>query len=620
MYTRKEMKERARRTVFSHYGILLTVCLIAIILGTDFAGSFDFFKIPGKTSTGEELERYELTESEFGIDRGNVWDIAYSIIEGSIDNEEKTADELTNEAIKKSEDETNEVLGRSDGVLANLVNGLSSGLFFVKAVRAFHDLGISKDAAAIIVASLVTLLFLAFWFLVKNIYDAVSARVFLESRTYEKVGIQRLFFFLRAKKWINVCKTMLMRSVFHWLWSLTVVGGVIKYYSYFLVPYIAAENPEVKWEECINLSRRMMNGHKWECFMMELSYILWDIAGIITLGLSNLLYTNMYKSAFFGEYYAQLRDEAKRHSLPGSEILSDKYLFEKAERSLLEREYADIISMKKEPQDEVVPMGIRGFIEKYFGITMYNRKDEEKFWDYQKRALIIEAAENAIEAAAYPDRLSPNPIHRQSNHFERLHYMRHYSAGSLILMFFLFSFVGWLWEVSFHLYEDGMIINRGIMHGPWLPIYGFGGVLILTLLYRLRKSPTKEFAVSIVLCGVLEYFTSYFMELANGGIKWWDYSGYFLNLDGRICAEGLLVFGIGGFAVVYLIAPALDNLFRKMKPAAVIVICAILLSVFVCDQIYSLKYPNEGEGITFTADGSRQSLGLQGHPQDDSSR
>ena len=178
--------------------------------------------------------------------------------------------------------------------------------------------------------------------------------------------------------------------------------------------------------------------------------------------------------------------------------------------------------------------------------------------------------------------------------------MRHYSAGSLILMFFVFSFVGWLWEVSFHLYEDGMIVNRGIMHGPWLPIYGFGGVLILTLLYRLRKSPT--------------------MELANGGIKWWDYSGYFLNLDGRICAEGLLVFGIGGFAVVYLIAPALDNLFRKMKPAAVIVICAILLSVFVCDQIYSLKYPNEGEGITFTADGSRQSPGLQGHPQDDSSR
>ena len=234
--------------------------------------------------------------------------------------------------------------------------------------------------------------------------------------------------------------------------------------------------------------------------------------------------------------------------------------------------------------------------------------------------MIIEAAENAIEAAAYPDRLSPNPIHRQSNHFERLHYMRHYSAGSLILMFFVFSFVGWLWEVSFHLYEDGMIINRGIMHGPWLPIYGFGGVLILTLLYRLRKSPTKEFAVSIVLCGVLEYFTSYFMELANGGIKWWDYSGYFLNLDGRICAEGLLVFGIGGFAIVYLIAPALDNLFRKMKPAAVIVICAILLSVFVCDQIYSLKYPNEGEGITFTADGSRQSPGLQGHPQDDSSR
>lgn len=141
MYTRKEMKERARRTVFSHYGILLTVCLIAIILGSDFTGSFDFFKIPGKTSTREELGRYELTESEFGIDRGNVWDIAYSIIDGSIDNEEKAADEIASEAVKKSEDETNEVLGRSDGVLANLVNGLSSGLFFRQSSQSFSRFG-----------------------------------------------------------------------------------------------------------------------------------------------------------------------------------------------------------------------------------------------------------------------------------------------------------------------------------------------------------------------------------------------------------------------------------------------------------------------------------------------
>ena len=617
MNTRKKMKEKARRTVFGHYGILLTVCLIAIILGTDFAGSFDFFKIPGiGNNDNNNLTDYELTESEFGVDRGDVWNIAYSIMDGSIADEEKTAGELENEAIEKSRKKTNEILGRSDGVLAKVVNGMSSGMFFVKAVKAFHGLGISKDVAALTAASLVTLIYIGTWILFINIYQAVAARIFLECRTYEKVGIQRLFFVMRSGKWLNVCKTMFMKSVFHWLWNLTIVGGVIKYYSYFLVPYIAAENPEVKWKDCINLSRKMMDGHKWECFVMEFSYILWDILGIVTLGLSDLIYTNMYKSAFFAEFYDRMRFLAKEQNVPGSELLCDEYLFEKAPAEVLNRAYEDVLELKKQPQDEVVPTGIRGFIEKNFGITMYNRKDEEKFWAYQKRALVIEAADNAIEARTYPDRLSPNPIHRQSNHFERLHYMRHYSVGSLILMFFTFSLIGWLWEVGFHLFEDGVFVNRGIMHGPWLPIYGFGGLLMLTLLYRLRKSPVKEFLVSIVLCGVIEYFTSYFMELTHNGIKWWDYSGYFLNLDGRICAEGLLVFGMGGFVIVYLLAPALDNMFRRIKPGIMLLICTLLLSVFVCDQIYSAKHPNEGAGITFTADGSPQSPYSQGHQQD----
>ena len=62
-------------------------------------------------------------------------------------------------------------------------------------------------------------------------------------------------------------------------------------------------------------------------------------------------------------------------------------------------------------------------------------------------------------------------------------------------------------------------------------------MLILVLLYRLRKRPALEFTAAVVLCGFLEYMTSLVMEISTGGTKWWDYSGYFLNLDGRICAE-----------------------------------------------------------------------------------
>jgi uncharacterized membrane protein len=82
------------------------------------------------------------------------------------------------------------------------------------------------------------------------------------------------------------------------------------------------------------------------------------------------------------------------------------------------------------------------------------------------------------------------------------------------------------------------------------------------------------------------------------GMKWWDYSGYFLNIQGRICAEGLLVFGIAGLIVVYALAPFADNLIEKIPGKTVVAICVALLTVFVADQIYSNKHPNVGEGIT----------------------
>ena len=92
--------------------------------------------------------------------------------------------------------------------------------------------------------------------------------------------------------------------------------------------------------------------------------------------------------------------------------------------------------------------------------------------------------------------------------FADLNYERAYSATSLILMFFLFSFTGWIWEVLIHIIEDGMIINRGLLLGPWLPIYGTGGVLILMLLKRWRSQPLMTMGLIMLLCGTVEYITS----------------------------------------------------------------------------------------------------------------
>ena len=612
---RKQLKQRARWSVKQHYGVMLSVCLLAILLGTEFTGSLDFLKV--QTPTDVKVEREVLEESEFGIEQNNVWKVVTEVLAGNLEQGTQDADRLTEEAIRKSEDSGETALGRTNGVLANLVNDLTSGLFFVKFVKGFYRLGFSQGAILFIVSVFVLTVGIGFWFLVKNVYRAAGRRVFLECRTYEKVTLQRLLFFLRSRRWMNACVNMLMQYVLYILWSLTIVGAAVKRYSYFMVPFIVAENPEISWRDSIKLSRRMMEGHKWECFLLELTFVPWKLLGIATLGLTDFFYVNAYKTATLAEYYARLRRLAKEENLAGSAFLNDTYLFEKAERGVLSSVYADMVLQGV----GAVPMhlrGVRGFIERNFGVVMYNRAEEAKIWEAERHLLAEEAMEEIMNRHAYPDRLSPNPIHRRSNHFEKLHYMRHYTVSSLVLMFFLFSFVGWLWEVNLHLLSDGVFVNRGILQGPWLPIYGSGCVMILLLLYRLRRAPLKEFFATVVLCGFVEYFTSYFME-AMYQTRWWDYSGYFLNLNGRICAEGLFVFGVGGFAVVYLAAPAIDNCLRRLKPKLCVTLCVVLLALFVCDGLYSAAHPNQGKGISASSTVMQDAQGTGDTQEADSS-
>lgn len=179
----------------------------------------------------------------------------------------------------------------------------------------------------------------------------------------------------------------------------------------------------------------------------------------------------------------------------------------------------------------------------------------------------------------------------------KLDYNRDYSVYSLILLFFTFSFMGWVWEVLLHVYEDGMFVNRGVMHGPWLPIYGCGGVLVIVLLRKFADRTALTFALTVIVCGILEYATATFLWETKHEM-WWEYTGYFLNLKGRICAEGLLLFGIGGMAFIYIIGPFFDNIFRKIPPNKMVAICCILAVFFGADVIYSSIKPNTGAGIT----------------------
>ena len=424
-------------------------------------------------------------------------------------------------------------------------------------------------------------------------------RFFLEGRTYEKVSPQRLLFLLRVKRWVRVSCTMFAASFFQFLWSLTLIGGVIKRYSYFLVPYIAAENPDVRALEAVTLSRRMMRGHKWECFLMEMSFLGWVILGGATLGISEIFYSNPYRMATYAEYYVRVRETYKKEEGEKAELLNDPYLFEKPDLGTVVEIYSDLIYLLDEEEVQKKKSGsLTEALADFFGVTLFYSANEREYEERVKHRIRLASLQDVISGKAYPIRMSAIPEHEKRGRIEMINYFRRYSVWSLILMFFAFSFIGWLWEVSLHLITDGEFVNRGVLHGPWLPIYGCGGVLILVVLNRLRARPLLEFGATVVLCGCVEYFSSLYLEMAHNGQRWWDYSGYFLNLNGRICAEGLLVFGLGGLAIVYVLAPILDNQVRRIPGKALVPVSLALAAVFVGDLAYSSVHPNEGKGIT----------------------
>lgn len=602
MKTRKQMKRLGRESLKRHYVIFVAACLIAAFLAAEFTGSLNFSTAQNYEETYEQVQSDLNGEGTYRIktkvDSIGWADVIRIMTEDNMQAGREMSREIRENAIEDSEN-GNPMFGRTRGVLSNIVNQVSSGSIIVTAAAAIGSITGSDNLGVLLLIIIGALGIFIFWFLIQNTFPVVIRRVFLEGMIYDRVTPQRFVFLLRVKKWMKASWIMFVKYVWYLLWCLTLVGIVVKHYSYFLVPYIAAENPDMTARQAVTLSRKMMKGHKWQCFVFELSFLGWEALGALTMGIFNVLYTNPYKVAAFTRYYAELRAEAIEKGIPGAELLYDNYLYEKAESYVIAAKYPDVIKVMEQPEDMAEKLtGWRGFLARNFGVLLLRREQERAYERHQADYVRVHSMIDDVQREAYPVRLYPVPEEERRKLVQSLNYMRHYSLWSLIVIFFSMSVFGWLWEVGMHLVSYGEFVNRGALHGPWLPIYGTGAVLILTVLNRFRKNPALEFGAAIVLCGFLEYMTSLVMEIVTGGTKWWDYSGYFLNLNGRICAEGLLVFGIGGLAIVYIIAPVIDDLTGRLNERKVMAVCTALLVLFLADAVYSQIHPNTGEGVT----------------------
>lgn len=586
MKSRKELKKSARRNLKHHYPIFVVACVIAAFIGTEFTSTFNI-------SENKILPETTIKESE------KVDQAVKDALKGETEKSKKATKEIKEEIIEKDKKNQNKVLGRSRGVFAMIVNAFSTGSIYVNFIVGMNSIIGHPNITSIILIGCSLLISFLIWIFLINMYQVISRRIFLEGRVYKKVPMQRFLFLLRIKSWTRTSWTMFVTSAFYSLWCLTLVGIFVKRYSYILVPYIVAENPKIKTLDAINLSRKMMDGHKWECFKLEMSYIGWVILGGLTFGLTEILYSNPYRVATITEYYANLRRLSKEKKIPGIEKLNDEYLYEKAPKDKLEAEYEDVINGLKKSQEKLEkPKGIKRVLADFLGISLSDTKEREKEEQEEIKKERLEIYKNIIQGKEYPMRLFSIPEKHQRKKLDTLNYTRRYSIWSLLALFFIASIIGWSFEVIMHIIEHGEFVKRGVLQGPWLPIYGYGCLLILTILHKFRKKPLQEFILIIVLCGLVEYFTAVYLEYVFNGTKWWDYSGYFLNIQGRVCAEGLLVFGIGGIILVYILAPLIDNILQKINLKKLAIICCSLLCLFIFDHIYSHYHPNEGKGIT----------------------
>lgn len=502
----KNLKREARKKLKHNYWANVFVCLLSIFLvGTS-----------SLTVRIIETRNIQVVSPFFDLTHNNSSNSAIiTTIYHTITNKNSSVD--LNEKFHVNR-------GIFDVLFDVITDASNTFLRFIKGVTGLFTDAIA-DSVILLIGVLLVLLYRIFF---AGVLEVGIARFFMESRLYSKTSFLRCFFSFKKSHYLSSVRGMLRKDFYLFCWSFTLIGGFIKFYSYRFVPYLLAEGKNISSKEAILLSRQMMDGKKWKAFLLDLSFLPWNILDICTFGIVGILLGNPYKSATDAEFYVASRKVICRKN----------------------KQFFDLALTKVSPLEPIF-----------------------KFW---QRFRI--------------------------NYFKEETFYHPYDIRTFILFFFTFSFIGWLWEGALFLVNHGIFVNRGVLQGPWLPIYGTGCVAVILLLFskKLRpylKNPMLTFVIIMVICATIEYSTGWFLETFHHA-KWWDYSGYFLNVYGRICLEGTLFFGLGGSLCIYVVAPFFYRVYQKVPKFVQTILCLVLIALFVVDFTYSIRHPNQGVGIT----------------------
>lgn len=157
-----------------------------------------------------------------------------------------------------------------------------------------------------------------------------------------------------------------------------------------------------------------------------------------------------------------------------------------------------------------------------------------------------------------------------------------------VLYFFLYCVVGWIWEVLYVSARKRTWVNRGFLYGPWLPIYGFGAVMILLATLPVRGNLPLVFLFGMIGATALEYITGVAMERIFH-MRYWDYSENFGNVNGHICVMASVGWGVASVLVTEFVHPPVERLVSKIPGAVLEGMDVVLVAAFTVDVVRSVE-------------------------------
>lgn len=173
-------------------------------------------------------------------------------------------------------------------------------------------------------------------------------------------------------------------------------------------------------------------------------------------------------------------------------------------------------------------------------------------------------------------------------------YLKSIDYAKMFICFMLYAMIGWFYEVFLEvvIYQWGYS-DRGVLFGPYCPIYGVGATIFVLAFYKYKKSSTANPILKVValfmgcmfIATLIELITTYILEFLTGSWPWQTYADYAINFQGRIALSPSIRFGLGGILFLYIMQPLFDRLLGKLKRKTVNIISSVLLVILVVDLV-----------------------------------